>query len=199
MKGRKFWSLDVERKKIVPFYVFILEWYADERSGGRLLRCKTIYLASRRIHGSQRNKYRTQYQKTERASNGWLRASPSINTFLGGAKGSRVCRKKIIGKGAFRQVAKGTAEQLQGRLGTTTVAIRMLKSMILHILKLVISWKFHVGNIDSYSPCFEDPSHCFYITVSVIILTAVHTLDARAMLCTCATVKLHIISRTLVY
>ena len=47
--------------------------------------------------------------------------------------------KKIIGKGAFSQVAKGTAEQLRGRPGTTTVAIKMLKSMILHILKLVIS------------------------------------------------------------
>ena len=88
----------MKQKKIVPFFVFILEWNADERSGGRLLRCKTIYLASRRIHGSQRNKYRTQYQKTEHASNGWLRASPSINTFLGGAKGSRVSRKKSLVK-----------------------------------------------------------------------------------------------------
>ncbi|CAH3162632.1 unnamed protein product [Pocillopora meandrina] len=36
--------------------------------------------------------------------------------------------EKIIGKGAFGQVAKGTAEQLRGRPGTTTVAIKMLKS-----------------------------------------------------------------------
>ncbi|XP_022793668.1 fibroblast growth factor receptor 3-like isoform X2 [Stylophora pistillata] len=35
--------------------------------------------------------------------------------------------EKIIGKGAFGQVAKGTAEQLRGRPGTTTVAIKMLK------------------------------------------------------------------------
>ena len=45
--------------------------------------------------------------------------------------------EKIIGKGAFGQVAKGTAEQLRGRPGTTTVAIKMLKSVILHILKFV--------------------------------------------------------------
>ena len=47
----------------------------------------------------------------------------------------RVSVEKIIGKGAFGQVAKGTAEQLQlrGRPGTTTVAIKMLKSMIFHI------------------------------------------------------------------
>ena len=63
--------------------------------------------------------------------------------------------EKIIGKGAFGQVAKGTAEQLRGRPGTTTVAIKMLKSMMLHFLKIVyISWNFHVGSIGSYSPCF---------------------------------------------
>ena len=38
--------------------------------------------------------------------------------------------EKIIGKGAFGRVAKGTAEQLGGKPGTTTVAIKMLKSMI---------------------------------------------------------------------
>lgn len=36
--------------------------------------------------------------------------------------------EKIIGKGAFGQVAKGTAIELRGRPGTTTVAIKMLKS-----------------------------------------------------------------------
>ena len=35
--------------------------------------------------------------------------------------------QKIIGKGAFGQVAKGTAVGLQGRPETTTVAIKMLK------------------------------------------------------------------------
>ena len=45
--------------------------------------------------------------------------------------------EKIIGKGAFGQVAKGTAEQLRGRPGITTVAIKMHKSMIFHIVKIV--------------------------------------------------------------
>ncbi len=35
--------------------------------------------------------------------------------------------EKIIGKGAFGQVAKGTAEELRGRPGKTTVAVKMLK------------------------------------------------------------------------
>ena len=34
---------------------------------------------------------------------------------------------KIVGKGAFGQVAKGKAVELQGRPGLTTVAIKMLK------------------------------------------------------------------------
>ena len=36
--------------------------------------------------------------------------------------------KKIIGKGAFGQVAKATAIDLRGRSGETTVAVKMLKS-----------------------------------------------------------------------
>ena len=39
--------------------------------------------------------------------------------------------EKIIGKGAFGQVAKGTATRLRGRPGKTTVAVKMLKCKIL--------------------------------------------------------------------
>ena len=35
--------------------------------------------------------------------------------------------EKIIGKGAFGQVAKGTAIGLRGKHGKTTVAVKMLK------------------------------------------------------------------------
>ena len=35
--------------------------------------------------------------------------------------------EKVIGKGAFGQVAQGTAEGLPGMLGMTTVVIKMLK------------------------------------------------------------------------
>mgnify|MGYP000031853111 FL=1 len=40
--------------------------------------------------------------------------------------------EKIIGKGAFGQVAKGTAVGLQGSPEATTVAIKMLKSEFLN-------------------------------------------------------------------
>ena len=38
-----------------------------------------------------------------------------------------VTMEKVIGKGAFGQVAKGTAVGLRGMPGMTTVAIKMLK------------------------------------------------------------------------
>ena len=40
--------------------------------------------------------------------------------------------EKIIGKGAFGQVAKGTAVGLRGRPEKTTVAIKMLKGELLY-------------------------------------------------------------------
>ena len=40
---------------------------------------------------------------------------------------SNVTIEKIIGKGAFGQVAKGTAVDLRGRPGNTSVAVKMLK------------------------------------------------------------------------
>ena len=42
--------------------------------------------------------------------------------------------EKIIGIGAFGQVAKGTAVGLRGRPETTTVAIKMLKSEFLYCI-----------------------------------------------------------------
>ena len=41
---------------------------------------------------------------------------------------NHVTIEKVIGKGAFGQVAKGTAMNLRGRRGKTTVAVKMLKS-----------------------------------------------------------------------
>ena len=51
--------------------------------------------------------------------------------------------EKIIGKGAFGQVAKGTAVGLRRSSETTTVAIKMLKSELLYY-KLNDSLSLHV-------------------------------------------------------
>ena len=40
--------------------------------------------------------------------------------------------EKVIGQGAFGQVAQGKASELQGREGTITVAVKMLKGNTLH-------------------------------------------------------------------
>ena len=67
---------------------------------------------------------------------------------------------KVIGKGAFGQVAKGTAANLPGKKGKITVAIKMLKSKSLgHMFSsggfptnkacslfcLVLNWIFQFG------------------------------------------------------
>ena len=53
---------------------------------------------------------------------------------------NQVTIEKIIGKGAFGQVAKGTAIDLPGRPGKTTVAIKMLKSKKIFFRTVVLGW-----------------------------------------------------------
>ena len=62
--------------------------------------------------------------------------------------------EKVIGKGSFGQVAKGTAVGLQGRPDTTTVAIKMLKcessidfSIFLTLLFFFLVFVLHNINI----------------------------------------------------
>ena len=44
----------------------------------------------------------------------------------------KVVIEKVIGQGASGQVAQGKASELQGKEGTITVAVKMLKGNILH-------------------------------------------------------------------
>ena len=46
---------------------------------------------------------------------------------------SQVNVEKVIGKGAFGRIAKGTATDLPSRPGQTTVAVKMLKCKEFHI------------------------------------------------------------------
>ena len=43
--------------------------------------------------------------------------------------------EKVIGNGAFGQVAQGTAQNLPLEKGTTTVAVKMLKGILVSILR----------------------------------------------------------------
>ena len=74
--------------------------------------------------------------------------------------------EKIIDKGAFGQVAKGTADQFQERPGATTIAIKMLKSMILHILKIVL----YSAEIFMFA-LFVLTLHAFKMLSSVLCIT----------------------------
>ena len=114
----------------------------------------------------------------------------------------RVSVEKIIGKGAFGQVAKGTAEQLRGRPGTTTVAIKMLKSMIFHIVKIVyiqlkFSCLYYWFLLSMLLRCFL----LFFLSNCEGDNTTSYMLDACAnpMHSTCAAVKLHVTTRIFVY
>ena len=64
--------------------------------------------------------------------------------------------EKIIGKGAFGQVAKGTAVGLRGSPETTTVAIKMLKSELLYC-KLNESWPTDIQEML--------PGYCNYLVI----------------------------------
>ena len=52
---------------------------------------------------------------------------------------SNVTIEKVIGKGAFGQVAKGTAVDLRGRPGNSPVAVKMLKGNPYRIMLNVFS------------------------------------------------------------
>ena len=55
--------------------------------------------------------------------------------------------EKIVGKGAFGQVAKGTAAGLRGRPETTIVAIKMLKGELLYCKLNESTAHSHSGNV----------------------------------------------------
>ena len=109
---------------------------ADRSDAGKFIQPRAEYMDLKEIRTERNAKEQSAPQVADYAP-----LHPSTRSWE--VPRDHVSVEKIIGKGAFGQVAKGTAEQLRGRPGTTTVAIKMLKSMILHILKIVyISWQY---------------------------------------------------------
>ena len=74
---------------------------------------------------------RTDKNKTQSADQGADYAALHPSTRSWEVKRDHVRIEKIIGKGAFGQVAKGTAVELRERSGSTIVAIKMLKGKAL--------------------------------------------------------------------
>ena len=72
--------------------------------------------------------------------------------------------EKIIGKGAFGQVAKGTAVALRGSPETTTVAIKMLKGELLYC-KLTES-----HGLQSFRKCYLFITYVVISTFRILFL-----------------------------
>ena len=70
---------------------------------------------------------RTDKSKIQSADQAAYYAALHPSTRFWEVKRDHVTIEKIIGKGAFGQVAKGMAAELCGKPGTTMVAIKMLK------------------------------------------------------------------------
>ena len=75
-----------------------------------------------------------QMQRTNAPSKGADYTPLHPSTLSWEVERSDVSIEKIIGKGSFGQVAKGTAKDLRGRPGQTTVAVKMLNCEILFFL-----------------------------------------------------------------
>ena len=74
---------------------------------------------------------RTDNNKTKSANQGADYAALHPSTRSWEVERNHITIEKIIGKGAFGQVAKGTAVELRERSGSTIVAIKMLKGKAL--------------------------------------------------------------------
>ena len=91
---------------------------------------KTEYMDLKEVptSGSKRNEeVALGTPQVERSSLGAVYAPLHPSTRSWETPRSNVTIEKVIGKGAFGQVAKGTAVDLWGRPGNTSVAVKMLK------------------------------------------------------------------------
>ena len=77
--------------------------------------------------GSERKEVTQRTPQVERSSLGTDYAPLHPSTRSWEIPRNSVTIEKVIGKGAFGQVAKGTAIDVRGRPGNTPVAVKMLK------------------------------------------------------------------------
>ena len=77
--------------------------------------------------GSERKEVTQRNPQVERSSLGTDYAPLHPSTRSWEIPRNNVTIEKVIGKGAFGEVAKGTATDLRGRPGKTPVAVKMLK------------------------------------------------------------------------
>ena len=88
--------------------------------------------------GSERKEVTQRNPQVERSSLGTDYAPLHPSTRSWEIPRNNVTIEKVIGKGAFGQVAKGTATDLRGSAGKAAVAVKMLKGNAHPQLKLLV-------------------------------------------------------------
>ena len=113
---------------MIPFEHFQNEMAINEVQPPHSRQRKTEYMDLKEVptSGSKRNEAPGTLQ-VERSSLGADYAPLHPTTRSWEIPRSNVTIEKVIGKGAFGQVAKGTAVDLRGRPGNTSVAVKTLK------------------------------------------------------------------------
>ena len=125
---------------MIPFEHFQNEMAMSEVQPPHSRQRKTEYMDLKEVptSGSKRNEAPGTLQ-VERSSLGADYAPLHPITRSWEIPRSNVTIEKVIGKGAFGQVAKGTAVDLRGRPGNTPVTVKMLKGNPYRIKRNVFS------------------------------------------------------------
>ena len=127
---------------MIPFEYFQNEMAINEVQPPHSRQRKTEYMDLKEVptSGSKRNEAPGTL-RVERSSLGADYAPLHPSTRSWEIPRSNVTIEKVIGKGAFGQVAKGTAVDLRGRPGNTPVAVKMLKGNPYRIMLNVFSYE----------------------------------------------------------
>ena len=125
---------------MIPFEHFQNEMAINEVQPPHSRQRKTEYMDLKEVptSGSKRSEAPGTLQ-VERSSLGADYAPLHPSTRSWEIPRSNVTIEKVIGKGAFGQVAKGTAVDLRGKPGNTPVAVKMLKGSPYRIMLNVFS------------------------------------------------------------
>ena len=102
----------------------------DEVQPSHSRQCKTEYMDLKELtafESKRREEVTLGIPQVERSSLGTDYAPLHPSTRSWEIPRNNVTIEKVIGKGVFGQVAKGTAKNLQGRPANTPVAVKMLK------------------------------------------------------------------------
>ena len=115
---------------MILFHYFQNEIAMDEVQPSHSRQSKTEYMDLKEVtafESKRKEEVTLGIPQVERSSLGTDYAPLHPSTCSWEIPRNSVTIEKVIGKGAFGQVAKGTAMDLRGRPGNTPVAVKMLK------------------------------------------------------------------------